>query len=439
MRIARIVFAIAACVPAFGQTLTTIQDTLFRADGTRFNGSLTISWSTFDAANLGTVVQQSRSVTVVNGNLQVQLAPNANASAPANVYTVFYQSDGRNQFTETWTVPASTTSLKVAAVRTGTLSGGSSGGTGSGAGTGSGTQGPVLETDVVGLVNDLDQRPVKGSAFGTGRVAVINQNGEVETAVGDVADCVRVDGTAGPCGAAPVFFDAETPGGSVDGTNATFTLANAPSGNSMHLFRNGLYMTPAFDYTLTGSTFTFIAANVPQPGDTLTASYRIDPASPSTVGSLTAAGNTNHAVQVLCSAIGTSVLTNSFVSLGSCSIPLSQMHAGDRIELQFTMAHTGGASMFDVKTLFGSTAVIQRQGSKQDTAFVGRVSAAVTSSGVTTSAESYGTALVLLPSIQNLAAPTTSIQLDIQAQLGSAGTADRVTLLNYTVLRYPAN
>src|SRR5258708_2990096 len=107
---------------AWGQSdLTTIQDTLFKADGTRFNGTLSIHWSTFDADNVGTVVQQSKSVQVTNGNLQVQLAPNAAAAAPANVYSVFYQSDGREQFAEAWTVPVSAQPLKVSGVRTGTL------------------------------------------------------------------------------------------------------------------------------------------------------------------------------------------------------------------------------------------------------------------------------------------------------------------------------
>src|SRR5665213_4327030 len=113
--------ATAFCGPAFAQTgLTTIQDTLFKADGTRFNGTLTIGWSTFDAANIGTIVQQSKNVQVVNGNLLVQLAPNATATPPSNVYTVQYQSDGRSQFVETWTVPVSAQPLTVAVVRTGT-------------------------------------------------------------------------------------------------------------------------------------------------------------------------------------------------------------------------------------------------------------------------------------------------------------------------------
>ena len=112
---------------AFAQTgLTTIQDTLFKADGTHFSGTLTIQWSTFDATNIGTIVQQSKSVDIVNGNLYVQLVPNAGAQAPANVYTVHYQSDGSQQFTETWAVPTSSTPLTVADVRTGMLTSGRS-------------------------------------------------------------------------------------------------------------------------------------------------------------------------------------------------------------------------------------------------------------------------------------------------------------------------
>ena len=65
----------AFCGLAWSQTgLTTIQDTLYRADGTRFNGSLTINWVTFDATSIVTVVQQSKTVQVVNGNLLVQRA-----------------------------------------------------------------------------------------------------------------------------------------------------------------------------------------------------------------------------------------------------------------------------------------------------------------------------------------------------------------------------
>jgi hypothetical protein len=109
--------------------LTTIQDTLFDADGSRYNGSLIIQWSTFDSTNPGTIIRQSKTVQVVNGNLLVQLAANNTATPPANIYSVLYQSDGDQQYSETWTVPASATPLKVLQVRIGSGgSGGSAGG-----------------------------------------------------------------------------------------------------------------------------------------------------------------------------------------------------------------------------------------------------------------------------------------------------------------------
>src|ERR1700688_3686251 len=165
-----IMAAAALCGLALAQTgLTTIQDTLFKADGTRFTGTLKIQWVTFDSTGIGTIVQQSKSVPVVKGNLQVQLAPNANAAAPADIYNVHYQSDGSQQFTETWTVPASAQALTVAAVRIVTLTGS----------TGSASNStPIVESAVVGLVTDLGQRPTKGPGFGLGSVAVINQRSD---------------------------------------------------------------------------------------------------------------------------------------------------------------------------------------------------------------------------------------------------------------------
>lgn len=264
------------CGTISGQSaLTTIQDTLFDADGQRYNGSLTIQWSTFDTSNPGTIVQQSQTVQVVNGNLLVQLAPNNTATPPANVYTVLYQSDGDQQYSETWTVPASTTPLTVAQVRTGS---GTSSGSGSAGGL-TATTGPISESAVTNLVSDLNARPVRGPGYGLNAVAMVDQNGQLETVVGNLGDCVFVDGTTGPCAQAvtlPAFINGEVPGGTVNGLNATFTLANSPSGSSLLLFRNGILLQAGLDYSLTGSTIQFAATAIPQPQDTLLASYRID-------------------------------------------------------------------------------------------------------------------------------------------------------------------
>jgi hypothetical protein len=252
--------------------LTTIQDTLFDADGGRYNGTLYIQWSTFDTENPGTVIQQSKSVQVVNGNLLVQLAPNSTAQPPANLYKVLYQSDGKQQYSETWSVPPSAIPMRVPQVRTG-------GGIGSGGGGSAGGLTGTPESSVTNLVSDLNARPIKGPGFGANAVAMINQNGQIETVVGNLGDCVFADGTTGPCTAGltlPAFVNGEAPAGQLNGLNATFTLANSPADASLLLFRNGLLLKAGVDYTLTGSTIQFSGAAIPQPQDTLAAQYRID-------------------------------------------------------------------------------------------------------------------------------------------------------------------
>ncbi len=74
--------------------------------------------------------------------------------------------------------------------------------------------------------------------------------------------------------AAPSFVDNETPTGTVDGVNVTFTLANVPILNSEHLFLNGIRQLKGVnkDYTITSDTVTFVAA--PITGDILLADYR---------------------------------------------------------------------------------------------------------------------------------------------------------------------
>ncbi len=421
-------------------SLTTIQDTLFSADGTRFNGSLTISWSTFDASGLGTVVQQSKTVPVKNGNLYVQLAPNVAANPPANLYTVLYQSDGYQQYTETWTVPAIATPLAVSQVRISSSAGNSISG-----GVSAGNSTTITEAAVTGLVNDLQQRPVKGSSYSAGAVAVIDQNGQLEAAAGTPGSCVMVDGTTGPCGSPqPVFVDAEIPGGAVNGANRVFTLQNSPEGGSLMLFRNGMYLLAGFDYTLTGSTIQFVAAAVPQTGDTLVASYRLPSSNAAPVtsgGSSNSGAQTLAAPQIICSGVGSTTSSMSSTDLGGCTIPSASLAAGNRIEIRFTFAHSGSTSGFSFEADWGSTPVFTRQAAAQDIAAAGTADAALAASGAQVSAtlsyQSWGSTLPLSAGIQSMSA-TSSIRVGFKAALSTAG-ADTVSLASYTVLVYPAN
>lgn len=251
--------ALAMAQPA----LTTIQDTLYLADGSRFSGTVYIAWNSFDAGDTSNIATSNIALPVVNGALRVRLVPTTTASAGAQ-YAVRYNSRGRNDFTETWAVPPSTVTLRVRDVRvtTGTVVGPPP------------VVSPVQIPDVVGLQNELSLRTSKGVGFGIGRAAVINESGQIDAAVGSPSDCLRVDGTTFSCSNL-TFVDNELPTGSINGINATFSLTNAPSPvASLNLYRNGILMTAGVDYQLTGTSVVFFSTSTPQLGDILRASYR---------------------------------------------------------------------------------------------------------------------------------------------------------------------
>ncbi len=69
------------------------------------------------------------------------------------------------------------------------------------------------------------------------------------------------------------FIDNETPSGTMDSVNATFTLANSPIAGSVHLYLRGLRLKPGAGYTISGTTITMLI--IPDSGDELIADYRI--------------------------------------------------------------------------------------------------------------------------------------------------------------------
>ncbi len=251
--------------------LTAIADVIYKADGTRFNGIAIIEWKSFQAVDLSTIATHSVTVAIRDGVLQVRLVPTTNASVGA-YYSVRYHSDGRIQFDEIWAVPPSSTTLRLKDVRVTSASPGVT------------VLPPEEETeisiaDVVGLADELAARPSMGPGYAAGRTAYISETGLLEAVAGSPSDCVRVDGTAGPCAAAAsegiAFIDGETPAGVVDGSNGIFTLAGAPDpAESLTLYRNGIRQKAGLDFTLSETTIMFVPAATPQPGDVLVAAYR---------------------------------------------------------------------------------------------------------------------------------------------------------------------
>jgi hypothetical protein len=426
--------ALLAGFAAAAPTLTTIQDVLYKADGTRFSGTLSISWNSFQAADNSTIVMQTTTVKVIDGNLRVQLVPSSTAT-PAIIYSVTYNSDGRVQFQENWSVPPSTPPLRIRDVRvasSGNVSGGTGGGTGGS--TGNDTSSPIPESQVTGLIADLGARPIKGPALAAGRTAIVDASGLIESAVGNATDCVHVDGSSGPCGSgSPTFVDGDLPSGIVDGNNATFALTAIPApATSLSVYRNGVLQKPTLDYTATGNSIQFVAASTPQPGDTLLASYR----TADSLGGVTSTYSGYSATQVLCSGTGGTISSASLAGLGSCTIPAGLLSQGDRIEIRFDYAHGGTAGGFSIETHWGGTTIVHRDAASTETLVAGRADAGVLTSSAQLSSQTWGTVLAFSANAV-VAGDAYASGLTVSFLGLVANAADSLTLNNFTVVRIP--
>ncbi len=420
--------ALLAALAQAAPPLTTIQDVLYKADGTRFNGTLTISWSSFQAIDQSAIQSQSTTVKVVDGNLRVQLVPTT-SSVPPTVYSVTYNSDGRIQFQENWSVPSTAQPVRLRDVRVSTSTTNNT--TTSGSSSGSSGD-PVNESDVIGLVADLGARPLKGPGYAAGRVAVVNASGALESVSGNPSDCVRVDGSSGPCGAdAPSFVDGDSPAGIVDGANTVFALTATPDPvSSLAVYRNGMLQKSGQDYTISGSTLQFLAVSTPQPGDTLLASYRLS-------GDAGDTNQTYSSPQVLCSGTGNSISATAMTSLGSCSIPAGLLQSGDRVQISFDLEHQGTAAGFSFEVHWGATVAAHRDADATDTLVSGRAEGGIITTGAALSFQSWGAVLPFAAGVaRSTDATGAGLTVDFQGKVVAAA-GDALVLRNYTVVRLP--
>lgn len=304
--------------------LTQIRDTIYNANGTPFNGTVVITWVGFSTGSSSSVSPLSTSARIYNGAFSVLLVPSTTASSGSYYQVVYYSNDGTTSWTEIWSVPVSTTALTVSAVRqsstsgTGTSSGSSGGGSGTGGTGATYATLPIAITDVTGLSNGLNSinnsitslnNSLGGLSTAVGAlsnlgttvstqgssIATLNTNfaglnttvtnqgqsltnltssvASLNTSVTSLSNAVSSLGGGGTIGTA--FVDAETPAGAVNSSNTTFSLSKPPMpGSSLQLYRNGLVQTSGVDYTLSGSTITFLSVAIPLTGDLLQAYYR---------------------------------------------------------------------------------------------------------------------------------------------------------------------
>ena len=98
---------LAAMAWAQGVSTTTVQGTVYLANGQPGAGTLVISWPGFTTAAGQAVAADSMTVTIApDGFVSVNLAPNQGATPAGEYYTaVYYMSDGTVN-TQYWVVPA---------------------------------------------------------------------------------------------------------------------------------------------------------------------------------------------------------------------------------------------------------------------------------------------------------------------------------------------
>jgi len=295
--LAAILFTTLFVYHAFAQsTLTQILDTIHNPDGSTFKGTVVITWNGFSGTGGGSVSKVSVSARIFNGALSVFLAPTTTATTGTYYQVAYSSSNGLVTYNETWQVPPSATPLTVSQVRVSSTTGASSG-------SGPGVQYvtlPIAISQVTNLSADLSS--INGSVTSlTSQVndlasnlstltSTVNGNTTsltgLNTSVGDLNTSVTNLGnsltaltatvnTLSASGSSAVFVDAETPGGTMNGANTAFTLANPPApATSLKLFRNGLLQQVNIDFTLSGSAITFLAGSVPQAADYVRAYYR---------------------------------------------------------------------------------------------------------------------------------------------------------------------
>ncbi len=118
-RIACLALSIALiAVPSRAQvTTTTVQDTIYYADGTTATGTILVTWPAFVTTGGNTVAAGSITANIgLGGQVSINLAPNVGATPAGSYYTAVYHLDDGTVSTEYWSVP-NAPSTTVAAIR----------------------------------------------------------------------------------------------------------------------------------------------------------------------------------------------------------------------------------------------------------------------------------------------------------------------------------
>ena len=118
LRLAMSVVVLVGVGHALPPVMTTVSDTVYRADGSAASGTMLISWPAFTTADAKPVAAGTLSVAIgANGAVSVALAPNAGANPYGTFYKIVLQLNDGTTETEAWVIPASATAVTIGSVR----------------------------------------------------------------------------------------------------------------------------------------------------------------------------------------------------------------------------------------------------------------------------------------------------------------------------------
>lgn len=255
--------AASATSAATASTVAT-RDT---AANMRINNVIENFQSIASAAGTTTLTVSSPAVTQITGSTtQTVKLPDATTLVVGQAYTITNRSSGVVTVNDNSSTLVQT--MAAGAFLTATVTDiGSAAGAWDAAYTAAGGSGTVTTVSVVsanGLAGSVaNASTTPAITLTTSITGVLKGNGTAISAA-----------TAGTDYLAPSnVVTRETPSGSINGSNTSFTLANTPIAGTEHLYLNGLLLESGAgtDYTISGATITMLTA--PVSGDKLRCSY----------------------------------------------------------------------------------------------------------------------------------------------------------------------
>ncbi len=226
---------------------TLVQDTLYRADGSAAQGSVTVRWNGFSTSAGEAVAAGQMTVTTnVNGGISIPLIPNTGSSPSGSYYRVVITLDDGTTSEEMWVVPAVNTTT-VAAIRAKVVPQ---------AVAAQFASRDYLDSALAGLAtvastgnyDDLVNKPASlstTSASFAGALTAQSVNG-VPSVTGYGAKC---DGVTNDSAA---FLTADALGKTIQGpASGTCVIAANITLNSQWTFNQGAMIAPASGYTVT--------------------------------------------------------------------------------------------------------------------------------------------------------------------------------------------